>query len=90
MQSVVDAARLLATLHELKELVEQAMEGVRSQGKQLVEVLATVTTASSSSDVSPRKGSRELVNVPFICKDDTCVHVHVTVHVNLVNSHYDQ
>ena len=60
VQSVADAARLLATLHELKELVEQATEGVRSQGKQLVEVLATVTTAS---DVSPRKGSGELVNV---------------------------
>ena len=57
VQSVPDAERLLSTLHELRDLVQQATDGVRSQGKQLVEVLAAVT---ESSPTQPRTefGSR--------------------------------
>lgn len=40
--SVSDAERLLATLHELKDLVEQATGSVQTQGKTLVDVLVTI------------------------------------------------
>ena len=53
--SVSDAERLLSTLHELRDLVEQATGSVRTQGKQLVDFLATVTPITSSSPTPTRK-----------------------------------
>ena len=71
VQSVADAQRLLSTLNELRELVQQATEGVHSQGKQLVEVLSTV-----SSPASHRKESNgEQVCHPCLF-DRKIVHCH--------------
>ena len=53
--SVSDAERLLATLHELRDLVEQATGSVDTQGKQLVDFLATVTPITSSPTPTRRE-----------------------------------
>ena len=55
VMSVSDAERLLATLHELRDLVEQATGSVHTQGKQLVDFLATVTPITSSPTPTRRE-----------------------------------